>query len=73
MFPTELSLMVKYLSTDKNNLMLLSKFDVKKDLIDYNKKLFNTDFKFKYLDIFDTKFQDLTELFLYLFKSYKKI
>ena len=52
--------------------MLLSKFDVKKDLIDYNKKLFNTDFKFKYLDIFDTKFQDLTELFLYLFKSYKK-
>ena len=72
-FPTELSLMVKYLSTDKNNLILLSKYNIKKDLIDYNKKLFNTEFKFKYSDIFDTKFQDLTELFLYLFKSYKKI
>ena len=65
--------MVKYLSKDKNNLMLLSKFNLKKDLMDYNKKLFCTDYKFKYSDIFDTKFHDLTELFLYLFKSYKKI
>ena len=40
--------------------------------IDYNKKLFTTDYKFKYSDMFDIKFFDLTELFLFLFKKYVK-
>ena len=71
-FPNELSLMAKFLATDKNNLLLLSKQEMKKDLIDYNKKLFTNDFKFKYSDLFDMKFNDPTELFLFIFKIYIK-
>ena len=71
-FPNELSLMAKFLSTDKHNLLFLSKQEMKKDLIDYNKKLFTNDFKFKYSDLFDMKFNDPTELFLFIFKIYIK-
>ena len=71
-FPNELSLMAKFLATDKNNLLFFSKQEMKKDLIDYNKKLFTNDFKFKYSDLFDMKFNDPTEIFLFLFKIYIK-
>ena len=74
--PTELSLIVKFLSKKKNNLIFLTKthsLEGYKNIINEDKKLFATDYSFNYFDIFDVKFNDLTELFLYLFKRYKKI
>ena len=72
-FPNELSLMARFLSTDKNNLIFLGKNNMKKNLIDHSKILFTNNFEFKYSDLFDMKFVDLTELFLFLFKEHKKI
>ena len=71
MLSNELSLMAKFLSTDKNNL-ILEKNNMKESLIDYNKKLFTNNFKFKYSDLFDMKFIDLKELFYSSSKIIKK-
>ena len=71
--PNHISLIIKFLSNNKNNLIYFSNSKDSKDIVDHDKRLFVNDYKFKYSDIFDVKFNDLTEMFLYLFKKYIKI